>query len=81
VVLDFAALTFIDSAAIGAIVGAHRRMTAKGGELLVINPGAGTRRVFKLLGLGWLVRDPAQALIIAERADSAADLRERAKQP
>ena len=67
VILDVAELTFIDSAAIGVVVGAHRRMTEKGGEVLVINPSSGTRRVFKLLGLGWLLRDPAQALVLAER--------------
>jgi anti-sigma B factor antagonist len=51
-VLDLAGVRLIDSAGIGALLSAQRRIQAAGGELVVINPSAHVLRVFELTGVG-----------------------------
>jgi anti-sigma B factor antagonist len=51
VVVDLADITFIDSAGLGALVGAHRRMREGGGRLRIVRPPALVARAFELTGL------------------------------
>ena len=51
VVVDLARVTFIDSAGLGALVGAHRRMREAEGELRIVRPPALVARAFELTGL------------------------------
>ena len=51
VVVDLQATTFIDSAGLGTLVGAHRRMRERGGRLRIVRPPALVSRAFELTGL------------------------------
>jgi anti-sigma B factor antagonist len=50
-VVDLSAVTFIDSAGLGALVGAHRRMQEAGGRMRIVRPPALVARAFELTGL------------------------------
>jgi len=50
-VLDLTATTFIDSSGLGVLVGAHRRMRERGGELRLVRPAPLVARIFELVGL------------------------------
>lgn len=49
--LDFAEVRLIDSAGIGVLLSAQRRVRAVGGELVVANVSDHVRRVFALTGV------------------------------
>jgi anti-sigma B factor antagonist len=51
VVVDLADVTFIDSAGLGALVGAHRRMLESDGHLRIVRPPPLVSRAFELTGL------------------------------
>lgn len=51
IVVDLTGLTFIDSAGLGALVGAHRRMGEGGGRLRIVRPPPLVARAFELTGL------------------------------
>jgi anti-sigma B factor antagonist len=51
VVLDLTQVTFLDSTALGCIVGLLRRIGEAEGELRVVLPGAPTVRIFEITGL------------------------------
>jgi anti-sigma B factor antagonist len=51
VVVDLSDITFIDSAGLGALVGAHRRMLEAGGRLRIVRPPTLVGRAFALTGL------------------------------
>lgn len=51
VVVDLTDVTFIDSAGLGALVGAHRRMRESGGRLRIVRPSPLVARAFELTGL------------------------------
>jgi anti-sigma B factor antagonist len=51
VVVDLADVTFIDSAGLGALVGAHRRMLEADGRLRLVRPPHLVGRAFELTGL------------------------------
>ena len=51
VVVDLQRVTFIDSAGLGTLVGAHRRMRERGGWLRIVRPPPLVGRVFELTGL------------------------------
>ena len=55
VVVDLAAVSFIDAAGLGVIVGARRRLADAGGELEVVDASRPVRRVLEITGLGHLV--------------------------
>lgn len=61
VLVDFRDVTFIDSSAIGIIVGAQRRCAAEGKQLLLVNVSGPPLRVLTLLGLARMVTPPAPA--------------------
>jgi anti-sigma B factor antagonist len=47
-VVDLSRVTFLDSTAIGVLVGALRRMRERGGELRLVEPRGTARRIFEL---------------------------------
>ena len=51
VVVDLERVTFIDSAGLGTLVGAHRRMRERGGWLRIVRPPPLVARAFELTGL------------------------------
>ena len=51
VVIDLAAVTFLDSSALGALVGALRRLRERNGTLRVVAPQNAAARIFELTGL------------------------------
>jgi anti-sigma B factor antagonist len=57
VTIDLAAVTFIDSSAIGVLVGAHKRLSTDGGTLLLRNPQDMPRRALEIVGLGEWIED------------------------
>jgi anti-sigma B factor antagonist len=74
-VVDLTAVTFLDSSALGVLVGALRRLRERGGELHVVQPRPTVRRIFELTALDAVFtlhasRDEALA---AARASAATD--------
>lgn len=56
VTVDLSEVTFIDSSAIGVLVGAHNRLTESGGSLRLRSPQDLPRRVLEIVGLtDWIV--------------------------
>lgn len=51
VILDLAAVGFIDSTAIGVVVGAINRLRESGGSLAVVSDEPNVRRIFDVVGL------------------------------
>jgi anti-sigma B factor antagonist len=51
VVLDLSAVTFLDSTALGTIVGLLRRVREGGGQLRVVLPEGTARRIFEVTAL------------------------------
>ena len=49
--LDLAAVSFLDSTALGTIVGLLRRVREGGGELRVVLPETAARRIFEVTAL------------------------------
>jgi anti-sigma B factor antagonist len=56
VVVTMTATQLCDSAGVHALVGAHQRAVAEGGELLLVVPARGAvRRIFELTGIDFLI--------------------------
>ncbi len=51
VVLDFSAVTFVDSAGLRVIADTHRRLSEGGGQLIVKTPSPGLTKLLSLTGL------------------------------
>ena len=51
VVVDLTRTTFIDSSSLGVLIGAHRRMKARGGRLVVACDNEGIVKTFRITGL------------------------------
>jgi len=51
VVIDLAAVTFLDSSGLGAIVGTLRRLRERGGRLAIVQPESAASRIFEHTGL------------------------------
>lgn len=51
IAIDWRAVSFFDSSAIGALMGAHKRLRNDGGALAVICPAGRERRLFDLMAL------------------------------
>ncbi|HEX2302290.1 MAG TPA: STAS domain-containing protein [Gaiella sp.] len=51
VVLDLTGVAFLDSTALGTMVGVLRRVREAGGELRVVLPETTARRIFEITGL------------------------------
>src|SRR4029078_270882 len=70
--------TFLDSPALGCIVGLVRRVGEAEGELRVVLPGAPTVRIFEITGLDAILRTyPTRAAALEARALRAALLPRR----
>jgi len=59
VVVDLARVTFVDSSAVGLLVGTAKRCRKQGVEMRVVNAGGQPLRVMRLTGVDQLV--PVQA--------------------
>ena len=55
-IADLAAVTFLDSAALGVIVTSARKLRMNGGELVIVTDDPRIVRVFELTGLDNVVR-------------------------
>jgi anti-sigma B factor antagonist len=51
VVVDLSAVTFLDSSALGALVGTLRRLRERGGRLRIVSPHSPAARIFEVTGL------------------------------
>jgi len=51
VVVDLFAVTFLDSSALGALVGLFRRLRERDGRLRIVEPRSAASRIFVLTGL------------------------------
>ena len=51
ITIDIAALEFVDSTGLSAIITAHKRAAASGGELIVLAPSDDMRRLFEITGI------------------------------
>jgi anti-anti-sigma factor len=74
VVVDFAHVTYIDSAGLGALVGAHRKLRAAGGALVLHCEHPRAMRLLKITGLTKLFTIESAGgggLASAEMLDSA----------
>ena len=65
-VLDLTAVGFLDSTALGSIIGAVRRVREAGGELTLVLPTSPARRIFEITGLDSVLT------VHATRADALA---------
>lgn len=64
IVFDMEAVSFIDSAGLGALIGAVRRAREAGGDAVVCRPRPSVNRVLQLVGLPRIVpvtADPEEA--------------------
>lgn len=48
IILDLSEVTFLDSMALGVLVGAAKRARADGGELRLVVPGTSIRRILEV---------------------------------
>ena len=55
VLVDLSYVTFVDSAALGILVGLHRRCREKGGACVLVNPQPDVSRILSLTGLDVLL--------------------------
>ncbi|MFL5262720.1 MAG: STAS domain-containing protein, partial [Anaeromyxobacteraceae bacterium] len=51
VVVDLSQTVFIDSSSLGVLIGAHRRLKARGGALMVVCDNEAIVKTFKITGL------------------------------
>ena len=51
IVVDLGAVTFLDSSALGALVGVFRRLRERNGQLRIVQPRTAAARIFELTGL------------------------------
>jgi anti-anti-sigma factor len=58
VMLDLAAVTFIDSTGLSALMDAHFAAQRNGWDFSVRHPSAAVRRVVELAGVGQVLGDP-----------------------
>lgn len=70
-VLDFSAVTFMDSSGIGLVMGRYKIMTELSGEVLVANTPSYIRKVMTLAGLDKLCRIITIAYDNENSADSS----------
>ncbi|HEX3289819.1 MAG TPA: STAS domain-containing protein [Gaiella sp.] len=68
-VLDLTGVAFLDSTALGTIVGAVRRVREIGGELAIVLPETPARRIFEITGLDEVLDvHPSRAAALAPAA-------------
>lgn len=77
-VVDLAGATFVDSFILGVLVGVLKRVRTVWGEMLVVCPDPGCRRIFELTLLDRLfpIYDSRQAAMAAARSSGALQARD-----
>jgi anti-anti-sigma factor len=68
VIFDLSGVPFIDSAGLGALIGAIRRIREMGGEAAVCSPRSSVNRVLDIVGLHRIV------IVARDRADAEEQL-------
>jgi anti-sigma B factor antagonist len=71
VVFELSAVPFVDSAGIGALIGAVRRIRELGGGVVVCSPRPSIDRVFRLTGLARVVTVAGSTTEAIGRSSSA----------
>lgn len=66
VVADLSGVTFIDSSSLGVLIGAHKQLESRDGELVIVCDDRVIMNTFKITGLDGVFR------IVATRADVVA---------
>ena len=56
VILNFSAVSFMDSSGIGAVIGRYKKINSRGGTLCVVNVDERINRVFELSGLYKIIK-------------------------
>jgi anti-sigma B factor antagonist len=68
VVVDLSAVTFLDSTALGALLGGMRRLRARGGDLAVVNLNPSISQLLRVTGLDQILA------VLATREEALARL-------
>lgn len=55
-VFDFKNVSFMDSSGIGIIIGRHKKISAKNGQVFLVNLNNTIRKVIELSGIGKIVK-------------------------
>ena len=67
--VDMMAVTFVDAATLGVLVGVHRRLASLGGRITLVDVPSSIRGVLQITGLDKLLLDkPADAMCSAAAA-------------
>ena len=74
IVVDLAATTFLDSTALGVLIGAVKRLRSRDGALTIVNTDANIAKTFEITGLDQIftIRPTRDEAIEALDADEAA---------
>jgi anti-sigma B factor antagonist len=70
-VVDLTGVAFLDSTALGTIIGAVRRVREAGGELRIVLPETAARRIFEITGLDEVLDVRPTRAAALERAGEA----------
>lgn len=72
-IIDFSAVTFMDSSGIGLIMGRYKLMSEQGGEIIVARPPAYIKKVLRLAGVDRLapIADTIEGLMPEEKAETS----------
>jgi anti-sigma B factor antagonist len=72
VIVDLTQTTFIDSSSLGALIGAHRRLKARGGRLVIACATDAIVKTFRITGLdGVFTLVPSVEAALGDRAEAA----------
>lgn len=71
-IIDFSAVTFMDSSGIGLIMGRYKLMSEQGGEIIVARPPAYIKKVLRLAGVDRLapIYDTIEGLLPEEKTEN-----------
>ena len=54
-ILDFSAVTFMDSSGIGVIIGRYKKISNEGGKVSVVNVNDRVKKIFNLSGMNKII--------------------------
>lgn len=55
-VFDFKSVSFMDSSGIGIIIGRHKKISSKGGQVYIVNLNSTIKKIIELAGIGKIVK-------------------------
>ncbi|MDD7794560.1 MULTISPECIES: anti-sigma F factor antagonist [unclassified Clostridium] len=55
-ILDFSAVTFMDSSGIGVVIGRYKKLSSKSGKVVIAEATKNVKRVFELSGLFKIIK-------------------------